>query len=207
VTLPDNLQNLDWQKGDGLIPAIVQHARSGEVLMLAYMNEEALRATLSNDKVTFFSRSRNQLWQKGETSGNKLELVSISADCDQDTLLILAEPFGPTCHLGSRTCFTGQEDQDFSWLFVLDQIIESRRNEDGANSYTASLLGGPLDRAAQKVGEEGVETALAALADDPSKLNEEAADLLFHLMVLLRHKGQKLDDAITVLRRRHQPKP
>ncbi|VAV95226.1 Phosphoribosyl-AMP cyclohydrolase / Phosphoribosyl-ATP pyrophosphatase [hydrothermal vent metagenome] len=199
------LQNLDWQKGDGLIPAIVQHASSGEVLMLGYMNAPALDATLQSNKVTFFSRSRNTLWQKGETSGNILELVDISTDCDRDSLLVLAQPSGPTCHTGSRSCFAEAPAQDFSWLYQLQQIIDSRATDDPTQSYTAKLLQGPLERAAQKVGEEGVEVALAALHKNPEQLPEEAADLLFHLLVLLRAKRQNLGDVIGVLRSRHQP--
>ncbi len=205
MSLTNNIQELDWQKGEGLIPAIVQDSKTGEVLMLAYMNQDALQASLQTGKVTFFSRSRQQLWQKGETSGNVLELVSISADCDGDTLLVLASPAGPTCHKGDKTCFASAPEPGFSWLFELDQIIEERRQHDQAGSYTAKLLSGPVERAAQKVGEEGVEVALAAMGSDPAKLTEEAADLLFHLMTLLRHQNQQLEDVIKVLRQRHKP--
>ncbi|PHS24415.1 MAG: bifunctional phosphoribosyl-AMP cyclohydrolase/phosphoribosyl-ATP diphosphatase [Robiginitomaculum sp.] len=203
--IPTALQNLDWQKGDGLIPAIVQDAKSGAVLMLGYMNEDALAESLKSGHVTFYSRSRQTLWQKGETSGNTLKLVSISADCDRDTLLVLARPAGPTCHTGSQTCFDGNPLADLSWLDTLTQVIEGRAKADPNTSYTASLLQGPLERAAQKVGEEGVEVALAAVGSDPAKLSEEAADLLYHLMVLLRAREQSLGEVIAVLQDRHKP--
>jgi phosphoribosyl-ATP pyrophosphohydrolase/phosphoribosyl-AMP cyclohydrolase len=203
-SLPTALQNLDWQKGDGLIPTIVQDAKSGAVLMLGYMNEDALGESLKSGFVTFYSRSRQTLWQKGETSGNTLALVSISADCDRDTLLVLAQPAGPTCHTGSQTCFDGNPLADLSWLDTLTQVIEGRAKADPKTSYTASLLQGPLERAAQKVGEEGVEVALAAGGSDPAKLSEEAADLLYHLMVLLRAKEQNLGVVIAVLQDRHK---
>jgi len=204
MTLPENLQNLDWQKGQGLIPAIVQDALCGDVLMLGYMNEEALAQTLQSQYVTFYSRSRQTLWQKGETSGHTLDLVSIDTDCDRDTLLVLANPNGPTCHNGTRTCFADAPMAALPWLGKLGRVIDGRANADPKTSYTASLLSGPIERAAQKVGEEGVEVALAALSDDPDKLPEEAADLLYHLMVLLRAKGLGLDKVVNVLKARHQ---
>jgi phosphoribosyl-AMP cyclohydrolase / phosphoribosyl-ATP pyrophosphohydrolase len=204
MTLPENLQNLDWQKGQGLIPAIVQDALCGDVLMLGYMNEEALAQTLQSQNVTFYSRSRQTLWQKGETSGHTLDLVSINADCDRDTLLVLANPNGPTCHNGTRTCFAKAPMASLPWLGKLARVIDGRANADPQTSYTASLLSGPIERAAQKVGEEGVEVALAALSDEPDKLPEEAADLIYHLMVLLRAKGLGMDEVVKVLKDRHQ---
>ncbi len=198
------LDNLDWNKGDGLIPAIVQDAQSGDVLMLGYMNEAALSATRRTKKVTFYSRSRDTLWQKGETSGNTLALVDISTDCDRDALLVLARPAGPTCHNGTRSCFADAAPADLSWLGALERIIEVRAAADPKTSYSAALLQGPIERAAQKVGEEGVEVALAAVGSDPDKLTEEAADLVFHLMVLLRAKNQDIGAVIRVLQARHQ---
>jgi phosphoribosyl-AMP cyclohydrolase / phosphoribosyl-ATP pyrophosphohydrolase len=204
MTLPDNLKQLDWQKGNGLIPAIVQDAHTGDVLMLGYMNEDALKASVQTAMVTFYSRSRDQLWQKGETSGNTLALVSIAPDCDQDTLLVRAHPAGPTCHTGTRTCFEGVDDTGLPWLGALERIIAGRQSADIKTSYTARLLNGPIERAAQKVGEEGVEVALAALGKNSQNLTEEAADLLFHLMVVLRARDQGLGDVVSVLRDRHQ---
>jgi len=204
MSLPENLQNLDWQKGQGLIPAIVQDALCGDVLMLGYMNKQALEQTLQSQNVTFYSRSRQTLWQKGETSGNTLALVAIDMDCDRDTLLVQARPNGPTCHNGTRTCFADASMASLPWLGKLSRVIDGRANADPKTSYTATLLSGPIERAAQKVGEEGVEVALAALSNDPGKLPEEAADLLYHLMVLLRAKGLGLDEVVKVLQDRHQ---
>ncbi len=202
--LPKNLQTLDWQKGDGLLPAIVQDAHNASVLMLGYMSEEALRQTLETELVTFYSRSRAQLWQKGETSGNALKLVSIAADCDRDALLVLAEPVGPTCHLGTRTCFGESGFGGAAWLGELDKIIAARVGADPDQSYTAKLLAGPIDRAAQKVGEEGVEVALAAMKDGEEELSEEVADLLYHVLVLARAKNLPLSQIISVLQARHE---
>jgi phosphoribosyl-ATP pyrophosphohydrolase/phosphoribosyl-AMP cyclohydrolase len=204
MTLPKDLQNADWQKGDGLIPAIVQDAITARVLMLGYMNEEALRATLETELVTFYSRSQEQLWQKGETSGNTLKLCSIELDCDNDSFLVLAEPVGPTCHLGSVSCFANTELAGAAWLAQLEQIIASRTDADPNSSYTAKLLQGTIERSAQKVGEEGVEVALAAVGNDPSKLTEEAADLLYHLLIVLRAKGLELNDVMNILQSRHK---
>ncbi len=204
MTLPNNLQNLDWQKGGGLIPVIVQDAQCTTVLMLGYMNEEALAASLKTGLVTFFSRSRNKLWQKGETSGNTLKLVSIETDCDHDALLVVAEPVGPTCHLGTTSCFAGGLPPGPAWLGELSRIIDERSTADPASSYTAQLLNGPVTRAAQKVGEEGVEVALAAVSDDPNALSEEAADLIYHLMVLLRARDLSVADVMAVLQQRHR---
>lgn len=201
--LPAALTDLDWEKGDGLLPAIVQDARNATVLMLGYMNEAALRATLKSGLVTFYSRSRTQLWQKGETSGNTLKLVSVCTDCDRDTLLVLAEPAGPTCHLGRVSCFGDETFGGAAWLGELEGIIKARTGADPQQSYTAKLLNGPIDRAAQKVGEEGVEVALAAMKEDPGELSEEAADLLYHLLVVLRAKGVPFSQVMAVLRSRH----
>ncbi len=202
MTLPKALQDLDWSKGGGLLPAIVQHAVSGEVLMLGYMNEAALAATMETRRVTFFSRSRQCLWQKGETSGNTLTLVSVTPDCDADTLLVQALPAGPVCHQGTRTCFAGAPAPALAFLADLDALIAARKDADPETSYTAKLLQGPLPRAAQKVGEEGVEVALAATCEDDGALAGESADLLYHLMVLLRARGLSLADAVAVLQKR-----
>jgi phosphoribosyl-ATP pyrophosphohydrolase/phosphoribosyl-AMP cyclohydrolase len=194
---------LDWSKGDGLLPAIVQHRRSGAVLMLGYMDRAALDATLKSGKVTFFSRSRRRLWTKGETSGNLLLLDSVHADCDGDTLLVLAEPQGPTCHRGTASCFGDAARPPLAFLADLDALIAQRERERPGGSYTTRLFESGTRRIAQKVGEEGVETALAAVAQDDGPLSGEAADLIFHLLVLLRARGLALDDVVEVLRTRH----
>ena len=199
---------LDWQKQSGLLPAIVQDADSGMVLMLGYMDREALEATLRDGLVTFFSRSRGKQWRKGETSGHLLELTWIGTDCDADTLLIQARPRGPTCHLGTRSCFDDAAPQAWSASFLeeLDSIIEKRLAGDDASSYTRQLAAAGPARVAQKVGEEGVEVALAAVGDDRDALLGEAADLAFHLLVLLRVKGLSLADLSTTLAERHARK-
>ena len=191
---------LDWAKGDGLLPAIVQDAATLRVLMLGYMSREALEATLASRKVTFFSRSKQRLWTKGESSGHVLELVSVDVDCDDDSLLVLAHPRGPTCHLQRASCFP---DAPGAFLAELDALIAQRERERPADSYTTRLFEAGVRRIAQKVGEEGVETALAAVAQDEPALLGESADLLYHLIVLLRARGLSLDDAITVLAQRH----
>ncbi|MGB0134730.1 bifunctional phosphoribosyl-AMP cyclohydrolase/phosphoribosyl-ATP diphosphatase HisIE [Dokdonella sp.] len=198
-----DIETLDWAKGDGLLPAIIQHWRSGAVLMLGYMNAEALLATQSSGKITFFSRSRKRLWTKGESSGNFLNLKSLHVDCDADTILARAEPDGPTCHTGSATCFPTAEPMSFQFLAALDGLIEQRAAQRPPGSYTTRLFDGGVRGIAQKVGEEGVEMALAAVAQDDSELVGEAADLLFHLMVLLRARNLGLIDAIKLLEQRH----
>jgi phosphoribosyl-ATP pyrophosphohydrolase/phosphoribosyl-AMP cyclohydrolase len=201
--MSDIFDQIDFDKGEGLVPAIVQNAETLQVLMLGYMSQESVAKTLDSQKITFFSRSRQTLWTKGETSGNVLNLVSMTLDCDHDTLLILARPEGPTCHEGTVSCFGKDGPQGVGFLAYLDDIIKSRANASPDDSYTARLLSGPLRRAAQKVGEEGVETALAAVAEDEEALLGESADLLYHLIVLLRAKGLSLNDAIKVLQSRH----
>jgi len=198
----DDLPRVDFQKGNGLAPAIVQDATSGEVLMLGYMNAEALDATRTSGFVTFWSRSKQRLWKKGETSGHVLEVKSIRVDCDRDTLLILAEPHGPACHLGTSSCF-GERVAALAFLPRLDALIASRDAQRPAGSYTTELLESGVRRIAQKVGEEGVETALAAVVQDDSALLGEAADLVYHLMVLLRARGLSLDQVDAALARRH----
>jgi phosphoribosyl-AMP cyclohydrolase / phosphoribosyl-ATP pyrophosphohydrolase len=193
---------LDWAKGDGLLPAIVQHAVTGAVLMLAYMNREAYAETLACGEAVFFSRSRGRLWRKGETSGNVLKVVEISADCDADTLLVRAQPAGPTCHLGTTSCFGARPVATL--LDELEGVIDTRLAERPEDSYVARLaLAGPA-RAAQKLGEEGVETALAAVTRDDEGLAEESADLLFHLLVLLRIRGLSLENVLAKLAARRR---
>lgn len=190
---------LAWDKQDGLLPAIIQDASTLCVLMLGYMDRAALLATIECCEVTFFSRSRQQLWRKGEQSGNVLRLVSIETDCDQDTLLVMAEPAGPTCHLGNVSCFPHAPHDVLS---TLDMRIAERERERPAGSYTTTLFEAGVRRIAQKVGEEGVETALAAVVQDDAALLGEAADLLYHLLVLLRARGLSLADAKAMLKSR-----
>ncbi|MDD3029525.1 MAG: bifunctional phosphoribosyl-AMP cyclohydrolase/phosphoribosyl-ATP diphosphatase HisIE [Alphaproteobacteria bacterium] len=199
MTKSFTIEELDWAKQNGLIPAIIQDASSLRVLMLGYMNEEALRQTIKTGLVTFFSRSRQCLWQKGETSGHMLRLLDLRHDCDKDTLLIRALPAGPVCHTGTRTCFGEGDDWiDLAVLADLERTIESRRTAPPEESYTARLLQAGLARIAQKVGEEGVETALAAATKSPT-LAPEAADLVYHLLVLLQASGLTLHDVLKVL--------
>lgn len=201
-----DIRGLDFAKGGGLLPAIVQHAGSGAVLMLGYMNAEALRATLELRRVVFFSRSKQRLWEKGESSGNALELAEVRSDCDRDTLLVTAWPRGPVCHLGTRTCF-GEEPataaERLSFLGALEQIIEQRIAERPEGSYTARLYSQGPKRIAQKVGEEGLEVALAAVGETDEKLIAEAADLLFHLLALLKSRNVPFAGVVTELENRH----
>lgn len=190
---------LAWDKQDGLLPAIVQDAATLRVLMLGYMDREALLATIDCGEVTFFSRSRQALWRKGEQSGNVLSLVSVETDCDQDTLLVMANPAGPTCHLGRASCFP---NAPHDVLAGLDTRIAQRERERPVGSYTTKLFEAGMRRIAQKVGEEGVETALAAVVQDDAALLGESADLLYHLLVLLRARGLSLSDAKAVLKAR-----
>jgi phosphoribosyl-ATP pyrophosphohydrolase/phosphoribosyl-AMP cyclohydrolase len=182
---------LAWDKQDGLLPAIVQDARSGKVLMLGYMSRAALRDTLDSGWVTFYSRSKKRLWTKGESSGHRLRLAAIEADCDADALLVQAEPLGPTCHLGRASCFAlAPEDT----LAELEALIDRRWTERPAGSYTTKLFDEGIKRVAQKVGEEGLETALAAVVEDDAALLGEASDLIYHLLVLLKMRGLSFDD-------------
>ena len=196
--------SLDFAKGDGLVPAIVQHWLTGEVLMLGYMNAEALAATRASGMVTFHSRSKGRLWTKGESSGNVLRVKRLYADCDADTLLVLAEPAGPTCHTGSRSCFGEDARPPLSFLAELDALIAQRAGERPPGSYTTALFEGGLRRMAQKVGEEGVETALALVAPEGDELLGEASDLIFHLLVALRARGFALADVVAKLASRHE---
>jgi phosphoribosyl-ATP pyrophosphohydrolase/phosphoribosyl-AMP cyclohydrolase len=196
-------ETLDWAKANGLVPAIVQDAASGEVRMLGYMDREALGATLRDGFVTFHSRSRGQLWRKGESSGNVLEVVDVRADCDRDALLILARPHGPTCHTGAASCFGRDGAPGTGFLGELAWLIEDRAGAEPATSYTARLLGGGVKRIAQKVGEEGVEVALAAVAGDSKEVTAEAADLVYHLTVLLQAAGSSWEEVTAELKGRH----
>ena len=200
-----NIDNLAWEKMDGLIPAIVQDFFDGRVLMQGFMNKAALEATLDTGKVTFWSRSREQIWTKGETSGHTLDLVDIHPDCDGDCLLVRAHPEGPTCHLGTLTCFDGEEKviPELAFLTELERVIADRDKNRPEGSYTTSLLESGIRRIAQKVGEEGVETALAAAAGDDNELLNESADLIYHLLVLLRSRKLELGTLVEVLKVRH----
>lgn len=195
---------LDWSKADGLIPAIVQHWRSGAVLMLGYMNGDALSQTQQSGKVTFWSRSKNRLWTKGETSGHFLIAKALFVDCDADTILVHADPQGPTCHNGSASCFGDGSAPSFTFLSDLDAVIERRERERPAGSYTAALFESGVRRIAQKVGEEGVETALAGAVQGDEELVSEAADLVYHLMILLRARNLDFAAVIETLRSRRK---
>ena len=197
------INQLDWEKVDNLMPAIVQHAVSGEVLMMGYMNKEALAVTEETGKVTFFSRTKQRLWTKGESSGHFLNVVNIYPDCDNDTLLILVNPIGPTCHLGNNSCFAPAAS-DWGFFYQLKQLLASRKSADPASSYTAKLYASGTKRIAQKVGEEGVETALAATVNDREELTNEASDLMYHLLVLLQDQELDLSKVIGRLRERHE---
>ena len=195
---------LDFEKMGGLIPAIVQDNNTKKVLMLGFMNEEALEQTLSSGKVTFFSRTKNRLWMKGETSGNTLSVMSITPDCDNDTLLIKAIPAGPVCHLGTDTCFGEKNEEDIMFLKYLQNFIERRRHEMPEGSYTTTLFQKGINRMAQKVGEEAVETVIEATNGTEDRLIYEASDLIYHLIVLLTSKGLRIDDLARELKKRHK---
>jgi phosphoribosyl-ATP pyrophosphohydrolase/phosphoribosyl-AMP cyclohydrolase len=196
--------NIDFNKGNGLVPAVIQDADSNLILMLGYMNEEALETTLNNNKVTFFSRTKQRLWTKGETSGNFLEVVSIKVDCDNDTLLIKAKPTGPVCHTGDDTCFGEFNQSKTYFIDELRKTIKDRKNNPTDQSYTASLFAKGINKIAQKVGEEAVEIVIEAKDDNKELFLGEAADLLFHYLVLLEAKGCELDEVMDVLLERHR---
>ena len=205
----EQVDSLAWEKGDGLLPAVVQDANTGAVLMLGYMNRESLRQTIASKRVTFFSRSKNRLWTKGETSGHFLDVVSVQADCDNDSLLITADPKGPTCHTGARSCFGDvlTDAEGVSFLTRLEAVIAQRIRDRPDGSYTARLWSEGPTRIAQKVGEEGVEVALAAVTQADDRLVSESADLLFHLALLLKSRNLSLTDAVKELEQRHRTKP
>lgn len=196
--------NIDFNKQGGLVPAIIQDALTGKVLMLGYMNEEALTKTKSSGKVTFYSRSKQRLWTKGEESGNFLNLVSIASDCDNDTLLIKVNPVGPVCHTGSDTCWAETNQSDLFFLSYLQDFIDKRFKEMPEGSYTTSLFNSGVNRMAQKVGEEAVETVIEATNGTDEGFIYEASDLLYHLIVLLTSKGYKIDDLVNELKKRHK---
>jgi len=198
---------VDFSKyADGLVPAIIQDDATGKVLMLGFMNQEALSKTEEIKKVTFFSRSKNRLWTKGEESGNFLLLKSVSVDCDSDTLLIKADPVGPVCHTGADTCFN-EKNESNNFIFALEKIITDRKNNPTNESYTSSLFKKGINKIAQKVGEEAVELVIEAKDDNDILFKDEAADLLFHYLILLQAKGFVLQDIVGVLQRRHTPIP
>jgi len=201
-----DVDRIDFAKSDGLVPAIVQDADTGAVLMLGYMNREAVEQTLARKRAVFFSRSKQRLWEKGETTGHTLDLVDVAMDCDNDTLLITARPRGPACHNGTITCF-GDEPRSaatsIAFLAKLESVVAQRAAEKPEDSYTARLLGKGINKVAQKVGEEGVETALAGVNESDQKLVEESADLLFHLLVLLCARGLPLAQVVRQLESRH----
>ncbi|OAN18464.1 bifunctional phosphoribosyl-AMP cyclohydrolase/phosphoribosyl-ATP diphosphatase [Photobacterium jeanii] len=208
ATINDWNNAINWDKVDGLIPAIVQDNTSGQVLMLGYMNQDALAKTLDTEQVTFWSRTKSRLWTKGETSGHVLQLKSINLDCDQDTLLVKVNPIGPTCHLGTTSCFDSDdngpaEQPALVFLHQLEQVLASRKDSDPNSSYTASLYARGTKRISQKVGEEGVEVALAATSGDKAELVNESADLIYHLIVLLQDQGLSLADITKRLEERH----
>ena len=197
------MKTADFNKDpNGLLPVIVQDATTLRVLMLGYMNEEALEKTQSSGKVTFFSRSKQRLWTKGEESGNFLMFKSYKIDCDRDTLLLYANPVGPTCHTGKDTCWEEENVSKFSFVTALEKVIENRKNEPTKESYVSSLFEKGVDKIAQKVGEEAVETVIEAIADREDLFMEEAADLFFHYLILLQSKGKSLEDIGVVLEKR-----
>ncbi|HBH25318.1 MAG TPA: bifunctional phosphoribosyl-AMP cyclohydrolase/phosphoribosyl-ATP diphosphatase [Cytophagales bacterium] len=195
---------VDFDKNNDLVPAIIQDEHSQKVLMLGYMNQEALEKTQKEGRVTFYSRSKNRLWTKGETSGNYLNLVNIESDCDHDTLLVTVNPVGPVCHTGSDTCFDHKNQPNAFFLNYLQQVIKLRKNDGPGKSYTKSLFDKGINKIAQKVGEEAVELVIEAKESNDELFKNEAADLLFHLLVLLEEKGFDLNDIIEVLHARHK---
>ena len=207
------MQNINWQKVNHLLPVIIQHAETNQVLMLGYMNEEALNKTLNEGKVIFYSRTKQRLWTKGETSGNFLNVVDMSLDCDNDTLLILVNPVGATCHTGEESCFHKFSQQavgntqslaNWTWFAKLERELAEKKNASPASSYTATLHAKGTKKIAQKVGEEGLETALAAVSQDKAEVISEAADLVYHLTVLLHNQELEWADVIAKLQERHQ---
>ena len=211
--MESKIMNIDFNKNnDGLVPAIVQDAITKNVLMLGYMNQEAYQKTMESHKVTFFSRSKKRLWTKGEESGNFLNLIDIKLDCDNDSLLVMANPVGPTCHQGTDTCWGEKNNTSFGFISALENIIEDRKNQaegkvaipEGAKpSYVSSLFKSGINKIAQKVGEEAVEVVIEAKDDNDRLFKDESADLLFHYLILLQAKGFKLEDIVNVLKLRH----
>jgi phosphoribosyl-ATP pyrophosphohydrolase/phosphoribosyl-AMP cyclohydrolase len=207
---PTDIGALDFDKGSGLLPAVIQHCDDGSVLMVGYMNRDALRETFSRGRVVFYSRSKRRLWEKGETSGNSLDVVEVRTDCDRDALLVSARPRGPACHLGTATCFGNEPTtatHSLAFLSSLEGVIERRIADRPEGSYTARLFAQGPKRIAQKVGEEGLEVALAAVAEEDDKVLSEAADLLYHLLVLLKSRGLPFERVVAELESRHAGKP
>jgi phosphoribosyl-ATP pyrophosphohydrolase/phosphoribosyl-AMP cyclohydrolase len=200
----DRIEDIDFSKENGLVAAIIQDAQTAKVLMLGYMNKEAVEKTLETNKVTFFSRSKQRLWTKGETSSNFLNLVSIAIDCDKDALLVKVNPDGPTCHKGDDTCWEDENVDDMQFLYYLTEVIQKRRQSDPSESYTAKLFSKGINKVAQKVGEEAVEVVIEAKDDNDDLFLNESADLLFHYMMLLEAKGFSLSSVIEVLKERHK---
>lgn len=203
---PEQIRKLDWTKGEGLLPAVIQHAVTGAVLMLGFMNQQALAATLDGGRVVFYSRRRQALWLKGETSGHFLDLVGIAADCDNDALLVQALPVGPVCHVGTPSCFVGAPVTDgerLAFLSELQRVIAERIAEKPQGSYTARLLSQGMKRIAQKVGEEGLEVALASATGEDGEVIAESADLLYHLLLLLKSRNLSIELVVEELQSRH----
>ncbi|WP_347349809.1 bifunctional phosphoribosyl-AMP cyclohydrolase/phosphoribosyl-ATP diphosphatase HisIE [Flavobacterium sp. CSZ] len=197
--------DIDIKSAHGLIPAIIQDSETKNILMLGYMNEESLQKTIETQKVTFFSRSKQRLWTKGEESGNFLNLISIKNDCDGDTLLIQAKPVGPTCHTGADTCWQEENKENYGFISQLENTIKTRReNADSEKSYVASLFEKGINKIAQKVGEEAVEVVIEAKDDNDDLFLSESADLLFHYLILLQAKGFQLNDVVDVLKKRQK---
>lgn len=197
------MKNLDFEKVNGLMPCVIQDEDTNKVLMLGYMNEEALEKTIQEKRVTFFSRTKNRLWTKGETSGNFLNVKSITPDCDKDTLLIKVNPLREVCHTGADTCFDEVNEGD-AFLFQLEKIIQDRKNNPSEKSYTTSLFQKGINKVAQKVGEEAVELVIEAKDENDDLFLGEAADLMYHYLVLLAAKGKTMNDVITILKERHR---
>ncbi len=195
---------IDFEKGNGLVPAIVQDSKTNKVLMLGYMNNDAYEKTRAEGRATFFSRSKNRLWTKGETSGNYLNVEQILVDCDNDTLLIKAAPEGPTCHTGEDTCFKENNSADENFLYYLEKFIQDRKVNPSEKSYTTSLFKEGINKIAQKVGEEATEVVIDAVSNNKKRLKEESADLLYHLLVLLAEKEIGLSEVINILEKRHK---
>ncbi|MFY0592500.1 bifunctional phosphoribosyl-AMP cyclohydrolase/phosphoribosyl-ATP diphosphatase HisIE [Roseivirga sp.] len=200
----DSISQVNFDKNDGLVPAVIQDVQTRNVLMLGYMNEAALQQTLDTKKVTFFSRSKQRLWMKGESSKNYLNLVSLHLDCDDDTLLVKVNPEGPTCHKGDDTCWAETNTSDTAFLDYLSAVIKKRKSDSPDESYTASLFAKGINKVAQKVGEEAVELVIEAKDNDADLFKNEAADLLFHYLMLLEIKDFSLNDIIEILKERHK---
>lgn len=200
----EDIQQIDFSKNDGLVPAVVQDAQTAKVLMMGYMNAESIQVSKETGDVTFYSRSKKRLWTKGESSKNYLKLVDILIDCDEDTLLVKAHPEGPTCHKGDDTCWSENNTDHLPFLDYLTSVIQTRKNDDPKKSYTAKMFKKGINKLAQKVGEEAVELVIEAKDNDDELFKNEAADLLFHYMMLLEAKGFELKDIIQVLQQRHK---